>query len=305
MSIPAADGPPTVAAVVREQLLAGSSLEMTGDDAGALVAARHLLTDGTRVNITFLAREDLAIRIEAARTVVALGLTPVPHIAARRMRSEEDLQEHLSAFRSVGAANNLLLVGGDPASPLGPFASVAELLRATSLADLGVQAVSLAGYPEGHPKIDPSYLVSELATKLDLLRQQGISADIVTQFSFDADAILGWIERTRKAGVQVPIRIGVPGPAGVNQLLRFARRFGVASSAAVVRSYGLSLTGLLGTTGPDRLVAAISERYSRARHGEIALHFYTFGGIAATARWIMDARDVRALDMSGETEERQ
>ncbi|MFC6258378.1 methylenetetrahydrofolate reductase, partial [Kocuria oceani] len=83
-----------------------------------------------------------------------------------------------------------------------------------------------------------------------------------------------------------PVRIGVPGPAGVRRLLGHARRFGVATSAGIAQKYGLSLTHLLGTAGPDRFLHDLAAGYDAEAHGPVRLHFYTFGGLGATACWV-------------------
>lgn len=41
----------------------------------------------------------------------------------------------------------------------------------------------------------------------------------------------------------------------------------------------------MGTAGPDRFVHTLAERHDPGRHGELGLHFYTFGGIGATSDW--------------------
>ena len=87
----------------------------------------------------------------------------------------------------------------------------------------------------------------------------------------------------------MPVRVGVPGPAGIKTLLRFAARCGVQASASVMAKYGLSITQLLGTAGPDKMVDALSERIS-SEHGRVRLHFYPFGGLERTVEWIKSTR---------------
>src|SRR3546814_1655132 len=48
--------------------------------------------------------------------------------------------------------------------------------------------------------------------------------------------------------------LGVPGPTSVKRLLSFAARCGVGASAGVMKKYGFSITQLLTTAGPDKLV---------------------------------------------------
>lgn len=71
-----------------------------------------------------------------------------------------------------------------------------------------------------------------------------------------------------------------------DSLTSYAARFGVGTSASIARKYGFSLTGLVGTAGPDRFLHDLADLYAPGRHGSVDLHFYTFGGMAATASWI-------------------
>ena len=82
--------------------------------------------------------------------------------------------------------------------------------------------------------------------------QRGMAALIVTQFGFDPDAVLAWLLKLRALGIDAPVRIGVPGPAGIKRLLAFAARCGVGASTSVLKKYGISVTNLLGTAGPDK-----------------------------------------------------
>ena len=88
----------------------------------------------------------------------------------------------------------------------------------------------------------------------------------------------------------VPVRVGVPGPAGVKRLLGFATRFGVRTSTGIARKYGLSLANLAGTAGPDRFIRRFAAGYQPHLHGKVQLHFFTFGGLTATAAWVQDYR---------------
>ncbi|MCS0600019.1 methylenetetrahydrofolate reductase [Streptomyces sp. LP11] len=264
---------------------------MTGKDVPRLEEARALVPDGTRVNITFLAGEDLTTRLAAARAVRRLGLVPVPHISARRLPSRSALEEFLAGLAADGTAENVFLVGGDPARPEGPYPDALALLRTGLLPGYGVRHVGISGYPEGHPAIAGPALWSALTGKAAAIDAGGFGGDVITQFGFDVDPVLSWLEAVRARGVRLPVRVGVPGPAGVRRLLGYAGRFGVATSASVARKYGFSLTNLMGTTGPDRFLRELADRYDPARHGRVKVHFYTFGGLRATADWVTRFRE--------------
>lgn len=275
MSIPVSD------------LLRDFSVEITGKDIDALRDCSSLLPVGTLVNITFLGNETLALRTAAARAVKGHGLIPVPHIAARRMRSAHELDDFLTALRSDGTAQ-VFAVGGDPPEPLGPYTDSVELVGSPQFADHGVETVSISGYPEGHPHIPTDKLWAAIEAKIAALAERPRAGDIITQFTFAVDPVVDWIEEARGRGIAMPIRIGVPGPCGVKRLLAYARRFGVSSGAGIAKKYGFSLANLFSTAGPDKFISELAGRITPERHGIVKVHFYTFGGLAATAGWVRD-----------------
>lgn len=94
----------------------------------------------------------------------------------------------------------------------------------------------------------------------------------------------GWRHYARVALTQ-PVRVGVPGPAGVAVLARYAARCGVSTSAAMLSSYGISIGKLLGTAGPDRFVDRLAAGLMHA-HGDVRLHVFPFGGVARSVAWV-------------------
>ncbi len=266
-------------------LLQDFSLEMTGKDVPALEEAAAVIPPGTRINVTFLGNEDLGMRVAAARAVREHGFVPVPHLSARRLRSQDELEEFLAALAEAGAAEHVFVVGGDPETPLGPYEDSLSVIRTGVLQRHGVRGVGVSGYPEGHPGIDDATLWSALTDKTAAIREQGLEPEVITQFGFDPDPVLEWLAEVRRRGVDAPVRIGVPGPAGVKRLLGYARRFGVGTSAGIVQKYGFSLTNLLGTAGPDRFLRELAAGHDPAVHGRVLVHLYTFGGLRATAEW--------------------
>ncbi|MER6077152.1 methylenetetrahydrofolate reductase [Streptomyces sp. NPDC001833] len=276
-------------------LLRDFSLEMTGKDTPKLEAAGESVPEGTRVNVTYLGNEDLPMRRTAARSARRLGFVPVPHVSARRLGSQRHLEEFLAALRADGTERHVFVVGGDPAHPHGPYGDSLSVIRSGLLQKYGVRQAGISGYPEGHPQIPEAALWAALEQKAAALAEEGLTGDVITQFGFDPEAVLGWIERLRERGIDLPVRVGVPGPAGVRRLLSYATRFGVGTSASIARKYGLSLTNLMGTAGPDRFIHALAERYAPAAHGEVKLHFYTFGGLGATSAWIAGFRTQEGL----------
>ncbi|WP_419144842.1 methylenetetrahydrofolate reductase [Microbacterium binotii] len=270
-------------------LLDGFSLEMTGKDIPGLEEARDVIPAGTKINVTFLGNEDLDMRVAAAKAVKDAGFVPVPHVSARRLASAAQLEEFLDRLQQVGATEHVFAVGGDPAEPEGPYPDSLSVIRSGILQKYGVREVSIAGYPEGHPDIPTDVLWRHLEDKSSALADAGLGQVILTQFAFDTDPVIDWIDGVRERGITSEIRIGTPGPAGIKRLITFARRFGVGANAMIVKKYGFSLTNLMGTAGPDRFIgdlgALVAKKESR---GPVKIHFYTFGGLRATSDWARD-----------------
>jgi len=266
-------------------LLAGFSIEMTAKDVPALEQAAPLLPPGTKIPVAFLPGETMEQRVFAARRVRELGFIPIPHISARRITSLLELEQFLVALQSQAQIDHAFVVAGDPPKPMGPFEDALALIRTGLLARYGVRRVGISGYPEGHPEIGSDKLWRAKRDKTEALLQEGHDFAIVTQFGFDAKPLLRWIERLRAEGITALVRAGVPGPATVGTLLKFAARCGVGASTRVLSRYGMSLGKLFATAGPDRLLTDIAAELDPARHGAVLIHLYPFGGLRRTAEW--------------------
>jgi methylenetetrahydrofolate reductase (NADPH) len=280
----------------QDDLLSGYSLEISAKEEGKLDEIVDLLPPGAVVSITFLPNETMDMRVAAAVRLRRLGLTPMPHLSARRLTSADELRVFLARLAGEAAIDRVFVVAGDCDAPQGPFEDALGLIRDGELAANGVKFVGIGGYPEGHPAISQDKLQRALIDKTAHLAAHGLDCEIITQFSFDAAPVLTWLRDIRAQGVQAPVRIGLPGPANVATLLRFAARCGVGASAKVMAKYGVSITRVLNSAGPDRLIADLSAGLSPAVHGQVRAHFYPFGGLAKTAEW---ARARHAQSRSG------
>lgn len=273
-----------------DALLDDASLGVRWKEIDALQRARAVIAPGTRLHVGFLDSEDMAMRVDTARAIRQSGFVAVPIIAARRLQSEGMLREYLGRLRAAGGSGSVLVVGGDPAQPLGPYRDAGSVIGSGILEEHGVHEVSVAGHPGGHPAVADDVLWQALADKVTALERRGLRGSIVTQFGFDAAQVLAWIANVRARGVSLPVRVGVPGPASVRALLAYACRCGVTVSAPVAREYGFSLADPTGEAGPARFIRALPADYDERFHGEVKLHFNTFGGITTTAKWISQFR---------------
>jgi len=269
-------------------LLKGYSIEMTAKDIAHLEEAADVIPPGTKIPVTFLPGETFDMRIAAAKRVRELGFLPIPHLSARRLHSQEELEGFLARLQQEVGTDHAFVVAGDPPQPLGPYEDALSIIRSGLLAKYGIRRVGISGYPEGHPDIGNEKLWQAKRDKQAAILERGHDFAVVTQFTFDAEPVLSWLEQVRQSGIEALVRVGVPGPATVKRLLAFASRCGVATSTKVMKKYGLSVTKLLASAGPDELIEDYATGLDPARHGEVLLHFYPFGGLRATAEWIRD-----------------
>ncbi|OYX47806.1 MAG: 5,10-methylenetetrahydrofolate reductase [Sphingomonadales bacterium 32-64-22] len=263
----------------------GYSLEMTAKEIEGLKEAAPLIRPNTQVAVTFLPGEELSQRVEAAIQVRALGFEPIVHLSARRIESEEQLDWYLGEITQKAGVKRVFIIAGDPPEAEGPYENSLQIIESGLLEKHGITIVGVGGHPEGHPNNSGEELWVWMQKKIDAVRAHGMTPLVVTQFAFDDDAIVEWLAEMRDRGIDVPVRLGVPGPAGIKRLLGFAKRCGVGASASVMKKYGISITNLIGSAGPDKLVGNLEKKLTE-RHGRVRLHFYPFGALTASAEWI-------------------
>jgi methylenetetrahydrofolate reductase (NADPH) len=214
----------------------------------------------------------------------------VPHLAARNIATGAELDDLLANLAAGAGVRCVLVIAGDRDRPAGPFASALELIESGLLQRHGITEIGIAGYPEGHPRIATPALERALAAKVEAAGQTGLAVHIVTQFCFDAAAVTDWIVRLRGQGIEHPVRVGMAGPTSLATLLRYAQRCGVrASVQGLARNAGL-IKHLVGTSAPDGVIRPLADAGAAGRLGRVAPHFFSFGGVAATARWAAAVR---------------
>jgi methylenetetrahydrofolate reductase (NADPH) len=277
-------------AATAAELVACGSLEMGADTPEDARRVAELLPAGTPVYVNHLPSRDLDHTLPALIALRQAGLEPVPHIAARRVASREQVRSFLDrAVKTAGVAK-VLLIGGDVAGASGPYDSAAALLADRLLGEGGIQQVGLAGYPEGHPRIATATLRNALDEKLALAREQGLAAYIVTQFSFAPRRIAEYCADLARRHPDAPVYVGLAGPASPVALLRYAQRCGVGASLRALQSQGMGAVRLVTHADPGEQLTALARHCrSGSATNVVGVHLYSFGGVATTAHW-MNAR---------------
>lgn len=269
--------------------LEGMSTEIGVHDLEALDRNRHLLPESGRIYVNAVAGDGAEERIRLAAHLTEYGFQPVPHIAARRMRSAYELGDYLAAFAEHAGVREILVIGGDLASPLGPYESALDVITSGLPKKHGIKRIGIAGYPDGHPFIDSATLSEAREAKLSACRSAGIDPYIVTQFSFQAGSIIAWCRATHEKYPDLPIQAGIPGPAKLGTLIRFAKICGVQSSVKKLMANKKIGLELLRRAAPWRQMAAIGQ-YRLETGRPLTAHLFTFGGVTDSVDWLQLAR---------------
>jgi methylenetetrahydrofolate reductase (NADPH) len=267
------------------ELIGVSSIEISPREALTETALNELLVPGTTVFVNHPASVTHHDIVAACASLRRAGFVPVPHVAARRLASFTQARDFLQRAAAEAQVRSALVIGGDPDRPVGPFRDSLDLLTTGVVEQSGISELVLAGYPEGHPRIDSRSLAQALLAKQALAGERGLELSLVTQFAFDAAPILRWIASIRGQGLVCPVRIGVAGPASIAALAKFAVRCGIGASLRALGRGHAAFARILVEAGPDELIDALVAEEDPDAPIE-GLHLFTFGGLRRTAEWI-------------------
>jgi len=267
-----------------QQASQGWSIEVTPAGAKKIDSFKECLPTGTTVNVTFLPGTDAEDTVAVAARLHKEGMRAVPHLAARSLKDKDQIDMLLEAYRAKAGVDEVLIIGGGVNHPIGAFDNSIQILETGLLQKHGIRRVGVAGHPEGSPDISDYELAEALAAKNILAEREGFDMYIETQFCFEALVVLEWEKSIRDAGNKLPIRIGIPGPATIKSLLKFAKISGIGPSMQFVSKHARNVTKLMMVQSPHLLLCDLAQGMADdpdclIRH----FHFYPFGGFVKTA----------------------
>lgn len=212
-------------------------------------------------------REILAEGVDAASHFSCIGAT------------RDSVRAQLAELQGMGVKRLVALRGDLPSGyGIGGEFQYASDLVAFIRAETGSTFhIEVAAYPEVHPQARSAD--ADLQAFAAKVRAGADSA--ITQYFFNADAYLRFVDDARRLGLDVPVVPGIMPIMGATQLMRFSdacgaeiprwirlRLQGFGDDAASIRAFGLDV------------VAQLCEQLRRA--GAPGLHFYTMNQSAAT-----------------------
>jgi methylenetetrahydrofolate reductase (NADPH) len=267
-------------------LLNNASIEMTCKDVDVLPEVATLLPKGTDIFIALFPNQTFDELTEAARAVKAVGLTPVPHVPARRIPDLAEVKRIAQGFGAAGITK-MLLIAGDMPAPAGAFDSTIGVLESGEFAKAGIKEMYMAGHPEGHAHMTEPQLREYEKRKVAITNAQGVKLDFVTQVVFEPEPMIEWENTLRREGIQNAARPGLPGPASIKTLLRYAKICGAGASIRALTSGKASLVAsLLGDSGPEGSIRTLAKAQASGKTHFSGLHFFAFGGFLKTSKFV-------------------
>jgi methylenetetrahydrofolate reductase (NADPH) len=279
--------------------LSDFSVEVTRPKLADLEAIRDSAGAGTRVYVSAIPTRPSAELVEQSAMARKCGLEPIPHIAVRNYTSRDELSGLIGRLSDEAGVSRVLIISGDRGDSAGPFTASLEIIESGILQQHGITHVSIAGHPDGHPVVADDVMHRALVAKIEAAEQSGLEADIVTQFGFDAQAITRWVMKMRDLGIECPVRIGLAGPTNLTTLLKYAQRCGVKASIGGITKHAGLVKNLFGVSAPDSVVRVLAGENATGSLGTVAVHYFSFGGVAATSKWAAHAAQGR-INLEGD-----
>ena len=274
-----------------KDFISGYSIEVLPRSAAKIDSFRDALPKNTRVYIAHLETEDISAMVATAKRIHDEGFAVMPHIPARMISSKEMLHDWISMYQNEAGVDEALLLAGGLKKPVGDFNSSMQLIESGLFDQAGFKRLHIAGHPEGNKDIDPSggnKNVSEaLSWKQQFSQRTDASMAIATQFCFDADVVKKWADSIKANGIDIPIHIGIAGPAKLQTLLKFSIECGIGASMKILTNRAKDLTKLLLPYKPTQILNELAAYKSENPELNIEqVHFFPLGGIKKTADWV-------------------
>jgi len=249
----------------------------------------HLFPQGTHVYITDLGSDGDDTLIKAAMRLRSLGFEPVPHFASRRLTTRAALEERVKRMSDEAGVTNVLVIGGGLERQAGDFSSTMEVLETGFFDRYGIARIGIAGHPEGSPDFSEEVALQALRLKKDFAERSDAQLRIVTQFGFDAQAFIRWANGLKEHGIDLPVHLGVAGPAKITTLIKYAAMCGVGNSISFLKKNALSLTTLATSHSPETVVGPIENHVLNSGTTPIRqIHVFAFGGLKKASEWLAD-----------------
>lgn len=222
---------------------------------------------------------------EVCRAIFESGHTVMTHFTCIG-NNREEIAEHIGRYRNIGLKNVLALRGDIPDGWEGTRGYFAHGDRLLNYIKEQYPDMCLGGacYPEGHVEA-----ISEEADIAHLRSKQENGAEFfMSQLCYDIDAYERFMEKIRKAGITLPVIVGVMPVLYKNGLIRMTLSNGCSipkEISALIGKYGDSKEDFK-KAGKEFTIDLIYRYLSRGISG---LHLYSLNKYKDLAEIINDS----------------
>ncbi len=276
-----------------EAFLKDYSIEVMPRTAEKVENFRDLLPEGTRVYIAHIDGTPIEDMVRTAARLNAEGFRVMPHFPARIIKDRATLADWIARYQGEADVKQGLLLAGGVSEPHGDFDSSIALMETGEFDKAGFTRLHVAGHPEGNRDIDPeggrANVDAALKWKQAFSERTDAKMAITTQFAFEAAPIIRWADDLKAAGIDLPIHIGIAGPAKLQTLIKFSIACGVGASLRVLQRRARDVTKLLLPFEPNEVIADLAAHRAKNPDFNITnVHFFPLGGIKTNAQWAID-----------------
>jgi methylenetetrahydrofolate reductase (NADPH) len=273
-----------------EGFLNGYSIEVMPRTAEKIPSFRDLLPIGTRVYIAHIEGTPIEDMVATAKRISSEGYAVMPHFPARIIKDKDTLGDWIARYQGEANVTQALILAGGVTKPHGSFDSSIQLLESGLFDKAGFNRLHVAGHPEGNKDIDPDGTTLNVDAALQWKQKFAERSDakmaLATQFAFEAGPIIEWANAIKAAGVDIPIHIGIAGPAKLQTLIKFAIACGVGASLKVLQKRAMDVTKLLLPYEPTDVITQLAAHKAKNPDFNIShVHFFPLGGIKTNANW--------------------
>ncbi len=290
---------PRTADTTTADLIDGYSIEVMPRTAAKIECFADLLPARTRVYIAHIEGTTIDEMVETAKRIRGEGFAVMPHFPARYIRDAGVLEEWAARYADEAGVDEALVLAGGRATPEGDFHSSMQLLETGIFDRRGFKRLHVAGHPEGNRDIDRdgsgTMVGQALMWKQSYSDRTDAAMALVTQFAFEAEPIVDWIARIRREGIELPVHVGIAGPAKLQTLIRFAASCGVGPSLSVLQKRARDVRKLVLPFEPTEVLRDLAAHRARdPRTAPAQVHFFPLGGIKTCAEWANERLAERA-----------
>ena len=269
------------------------SIEVTPRAVAKIENLHELIPSGTLVYIAHIEGTPIEEMVKTAKKINEQGYATMPHFPARIIKDKKTLKDWISKYQNEANVKGALLLGGGVNKPYGEYDSSIQLIESELFDLAGFEKLYIAGHPEGNKDIDPDgstkNIDQALSWKNEYKNRTDADMAITTQFCFDSKTVINWANDIKNKGVDIPIHIGIAGPAKLQTLLRYSIECGVGASIKILQKRARDLTKLLLPYKPTKILSELAEhKFNNPNFNIEKVHFFPLGGVKQVTSFVKE-----------------